>query len=139
MQGLFRDRFVGVVRAGHALARGALTPARYATARHVATARRGRRTSPVDEALGRLGLARDVVTTVGGFATAVALARRSDLVATVPERHTGNLRDGLHTFPLPVAVPEIAVAMLWHPRLHADPAHRWLRGCVRDACAADVS
>jgi hypothetical protein len=24
--------------------------------------------------------------------------------------------------------------MLWHPRLDADPAHRWLRGCVRDAC-----
>jgi DNA-binding transcriptional LysR family regulator len=33
-------------------------------------------------------------------------------------------------------MPGITVSMLWHPRLDADPAHRWLRGCVRDACAA---
>jgi len=26
--------------------------------------------------------------------------------------------------------------LLWHPRLDADPAHRWLRGLVLDACAA---
>jgi DNA-binding transcriptional LysR family regulator len=28
------------------------------------------------------------------------------------------------------------VSMLWHPRLDADPAHRWLRSRVRDVCAA---
>ncbi|MGH6753801.1 MAG: LysR family transcriptional regulator, partial [Bradyrhizobium sp.] len=39
------------------------------------------------------------------------------------------------SFPLPMPVPEITVSLLWHPRLDADPAHRWLRGCVRDACA----
>jgi len=27
------------------------------------------------------------------------------------------------------------VSLLWHPRLDGDPAHRWLRGCVRAACA----
>ena len=37
---------------------------------------------------------------------------------------SGNLRVGLHGFPLPVTVPEIAVSLLWHPRLDADPAHR---------------
>jgi DNA-binding transcriptional LysR family regulator len=42
----------------------------------------------------------------------------------------------MHSFALPVATPEIAVSLLWHPRLDADPAHRWLRDCVRDACAA---
>jgi hypothetical protein len=25
--------------------------------------------------------------------------------------------------------------MLWHPRLDADPAHKWLRGHVRAVCA----
>ena len=30
----------------------------------------------------------EIVTIVGGFATALALARASDLIATVPERHT---------------------------------------------------
>ena len=40
------------------------------------------------------------------------------------------------SFALPVATPEVTVSMLWHPRLEADPAHRWLRGIVRDVCAA---
>lgn len=137
-QALFRDRFVGVVRAGHTLARGRMTPARYAGGRHIGVTRRGRDTGPIDDALAPLGLARQVVAIVGGFATALALARSSDLIATVPERHTAALRTGMHAFPLPFATPEITVSMLWHPRLSADPGHRWLRGCVRDACAAEV-
>jgi DNA-binding transcriptional LysR family regulator len=81
------------------------------------------------------GLERKVVTIVEGFSAALALARGSDLIASVPERHTGNLRAGMHSFALPVSMPEITVSLLWHPRLDADPAHRWLRGCVRDVCA----
>lgn len=135
-QALFRDRFVGVVRRGHTLARGRITPARYAAGRHVLVSRRDLDTGPVDEALDPLGLKREIVAFVGGFAAALALARASDLIATVPERHTGNLRTGMHSFRLPFAVPEITVSLLWHPRLDADPAHRWLRDCVRAACAA---
>jgi DNA-binding transcriptional LysR family regulator len=48
------------------------------------------------------------------------------------ERHTGNLRPGMFSFPLPVLLPEIMVSLLWHPRLDAEPAHRWLRECVRE-------
>jgi hypothetical protein len=36
-----------------------------------------------------LGLEREIVTIGGGFSTALALARASDLIASVPERHTG--------------------------------------------------
>jgi DNA-binding transcriptional LysR family regulator len=43
----------------------------------------------------------------------------------------------MHSFPLPVSVPEITVSLLWHPRMDADPAHQWLRRCVREACLAD--
>jgi DNA-binding transcriptional LysR family regulator len=32
-------------------------------------------------------------------------------------------------------MPEVTISLLWHPRLDADPAHRWLRGCIRDVCA----
>jgi DNA-binding transcriptional LysR family regulator len=81
-----------------------------------------------------LGLKREVVAIVGGFSTALATARSSDLIASVPERHTGNLRAGMHSFPLPVSMPEMTISLLWHPRLDADPAHRWLRQCVREAC-----
>jgi DNA-binding transcriptional LysR family regulator len=136
VQALFRDRFIGVVRPGHPLSRGKVTAARYAGGQHINVSRRGRIEGPVDAALATAGLAREVVTIVGDFASALALARSTDLIATVPERHTGNLRTGLASFALPVAVPEIAVSLLWHPRQDADPAHRWLRACVREVCTA---
>jgi DNA-binding transcriptional LysR family regulator len=134
-QALFRDRFVGVVRRGHPLSRGKVTPARYAAGRHVLVSRRGLDRGPIDDALDALGLERQIAATVGGFSSALALARATDLIASVPERHTGILRAGMHSFDLPVTLPEITVSLLWHPRLDADAAHRWLRGCVREVCA----
>ena len=136
VQALFRDRFVGVVRIGHPLSQGEVTPSRYAAGGHIYVSRQGMGKGPIDDALSALGLERKIVTIVGGFSTALALARASDLIASVPERHTGNLRTGMHSFPIPVTTPEITVSLLWHPRLDADPAHRWLRGHVRDVCAA---
>jgi DNA-binding transcriptional LysR family regulator len=133
---LFRDRFIGVVRLGHPLCEREMTPSRYAAGRHITVSRRGLDKGPIDEALNALGLERQIATIVSGFSTALALARVSDLIASVPERHTGALRQGMHSFPLPVPTQEITVSLLWHPRMEADPAHRWLRGCVRDACAA---
>jgi DNA-binding transcriptional LysR family regulator len=133
---LFRDRFIGVVRMGHALSQGEITPSRYARGRHICVSRRGLDKGPIDEALKPFGLEREIVTIVGGFSTALALARASDLIASVPERQTGNLRAGMHSFPLPLPAPEVTISLLWHPRLDADPAHRWLRGLVLDTCAA---
>lgn len=135
VQALFRDRFIGVVRREHPLSKGKITPSRYAAGRHIRVSRRDLDKGPIDEALQMFGLEREIVTIVGGFATALALARASDLIATVPERQTGILRTGMHSFPLPVATPEITISLIWHPRMGADPAHRWLRECVRDICA----
>ncbi|WP_426204519.1 LysR family transcriptional regulator [Pseudomonas sp. TWP3-1] len=132
---LFRDRFIGVVREGHALSAVKLSAKRYAAGGHVLVSRRGRNSGPIDEALQALGLTRDIVTTVSGFSAALALVRDSDLIASVPERHTANLRAGVHSFNLPPLLPDINVSMLWHPRMDADPAHRWLRNLVREICA----
>ncbi|WP_283180594.1 LysR family transcriptional regulator [Pseudomonas svalbardensis] len=134
-QGLFRDRFIGVVRMGHPLSEGEITPALYAAGSHISVSRRGLDKGPIDEALELLGLERQIATIVAGFSTALALARATDLIASVPERHTASLRTGMHSFALPLSLPAFTVAMLWHPRLDADPVHRWLRGCLRDVCA----
>ncbi len=138
VQALFRDRLIGVVRDGHPMIKSKrkITPALYASGRHIAVSLRGLAKGPIDDALTEFGLERDIATIVGGFSTALALARGSDLIASVPERHTGNLRTGMHSFALPVATPEFTVSLLWHPRMQADPAHRWLRGLVIDTCAA---
>lgn len=131
---LFQDRFIGVVRTGHTLSKGRITPSRYAKGRHISISRRGVDKGLIDEALKALELERDIATIVGSFSTALTLARASDLIATVPERQTGKLRAGMHSFRLPVPSPDLTVSLLWHPRLDADPAHRWLRGLVLDTC-----
>lgn len=135
-QALFRDRFIGVLRRGHPLSEGEISLQRYAAAGHIGVSRRGLDKGPVDEVLAVVQLQRQIVTLVAGFPTALALARVTDLIATVPERDTENLRADLHSFELPFSLPTFAVAMLWHPRMDADPAHRWLRGCVREVCGA---
>ena len=132
---LFEDRWVAVVRNGHPLARGKMTANRYAEAGHVLVERRGLRSESVAEAVRVAGLEQRVVTVVSGFATALALVRDTEIVATVPERHTAGLRGGLRSLPLPFAVPGFTVSMIWHPRMDGDLAHRWLRSCVRKVCA----
>jgi DNA-binding transcriptional LysR family regulator len=139
-QALFHDRVVGVVRAGHPLAGAPMTVEAYAAGRHIiihhpGVDNRSQDLARVDDALAPLGLKRNIVTVVGGFSEALALARASDLIATVPERYTGNLRDGMASFALPFVMDGITISLLWHPRMDADPAHRWLRGIVRDICA----
>ena len=131
---LFADRWVAVVREKHLLTQGRLTVRRYAAVDHVHVLRRGLRSEELDDALRVAGLERRTLVIVSGFATALALARETDLVATVPERHTESLRSGLRTFVLPFAIASFTVSMLWHPRMDGDLAHRWLRALVRNVC-----
>lgn len=132
---LFRDRYIGAVRQGHPLTQSPITPALYAAGRHICVSRRSLDKDLIDEALEPLGLAREIVVTIaGGFSTALTLAKYSDLIASVPERHTANLRTSMQSFPLPFPAPEFTVSMLWHPRQDADLAHQWLRECVRQVC-----
>ena len=133
-QALFRDRLVGVVREGHPLSRGPLSAARFAQGQHVYVSRRGQDRGQIDDALEAQGLVRQVSIVVAGFNTAIALARDTDLIASVPERYISVPPRGLHCFELPVTLPPFTVAMLWHPRQDADLAHRWLRTCLREVC-----
>lgn len=145
VQALFRDRFVGVVREGHPLLEaGAVTPERYAACEHVVVSRRGDADGPVDQALAALGLKRSVLAVVAGFSAALAIARESDLVALVTasfhnvanesQPEAGGRRT--RAFELPVRTEPITVSQIWHPRLEADPAHRWLRALVLTLCRA---
>lgn len=139
-QALFRDQLVGVVREGHPIDQGGVTRSWYTEAEHVVVSRSGAESAAVDLPFLPGNLKRRVVTVVSGFSAALALARASDLVATVPDRHTANLRQGMTSLSLPMPTTEFTVSMLWHPRMDADPAHRWLRACVREVCgAAEVS
>ncbi|WP_347268498.1 LysR family transcriptional regulator [Paracoccus sp. (in: a-proteobacteria)] len=131
---LFPDRWIGMVRADHPLSHGPVSLERYAEASHVLVQRRGLHANEIDEALRAVGLQRRIVTVVSGFSTALALARATDLIASVPALHTAGMRGGLHSFDLPFTIAPFTVSMLWHPRMDGDQAHRWLRSCLRRVC-----
>ncbi|KLU20299.1 LysR family transcriptional regulator [Caballeronia mineralivorans PML1(12)] len=137
---LFRDRFVGICRAGHPLLTR-VTAKRYASYQHVVVSRKRQFSGPVDDALGQLGLRRTIAMVVLTYANAMQIARHSDLLGLVPHSCLGSALLGGHAgsagvqlFELPVRTPEIKVSAIWHPRLHADPAHRWLRDTIFAIC-----
>ncbi|MGW5101077.1 LysR family transcriptional regulator [Streptomyces sp. NPDC004100] len=131
---LHEDRMLGVVRAGHPLLEGELTPERFATeSGHLSVSRRGRLRGPIDDELAALGLERHVVGSVGTYPASLFVLRESDLIGLVSEGARALAEAlGLVVFPVPLPLPPLPVGIAWHPRHDADPAHAWLRGCVRD-------
>jgi DNA-binding transcriptional LysR family regulator len=136
-QVLFKDRLIGVISGSHPLAGKKIGVKDYCRGRHVIVSRSGLDEHAVEAKFLPAGLSRQIASSVGGFATALAVARNSDLIATVPELHTASLREGLFSFPLPLRTTGFAVSMVWHPRLDADPVHRWLRACIRAVCTPE--
>lgn len=131
-------RHVIAVRRGHPLTRvKTVTAARYAAAEHITVSRRGRLGNALDDALGKLGLARRVVAAAPTEAAAFAFARGSDLVVTVPEATARPAAD-LDLLPLPLEVPPAPVYLLWHQRYDTDRAHGWLRDLARTALAGSA-
>jgi DNA-binding transcriptional LysR family regulator len=137
VESLYEDRMVGVVRAGHPLLEGELTPERFALeADHLTVSRRGKLHGPVDEALAGLGLARRVVGSVGTFPASLFVVRATDLAGLISSWSVPLARAlGLTTFDVPLRLPPVQVGLAWHPRHDADPAHGWLRGAVREILA----
>ncbi len=134
-QALFEDRFVGVARKGHPLLDGGpVTAERYAACDHVVSSRRGSFTGPVDEALVEMGLSRRIKLMVASYPAVLAVAAASDLVGLVPRSYCdADVTGRALMFELPVVTPRFTIAQTWHPRMDADPGHRWLRALIFDA------
>jgi len=133
---LYRERMVGIVRADSPLGRHRRpTLAQLCQYPHVSASRRGRARGPLDDALHAAGLHRHVAAVVPTSAVAVLLVVSSQYVGLVPQRlaeHYGQAL-GIRWFPIPAALPEIEIRLLWHARLDADPAQRWLRDTIHHA------
>ena len=132
---LFHHRYVCLCRKGHPLTEQPMTRESFCEFGHVRIIAASTGHGEIDTHMQRAGLQRDIRLEVPHFVAVGHILQNTDLIATVPERHTSKLRSGLHSFALPFEMPPISVSMLWHPRMDADPAHRWLRHCVREVCA----
>ncbi|GII61019.1 LysR family transcriptional regulator [Sphaerisporangium krabiense] len=133
---LYRERMVGVVRADSPLGRHRRpTLAQLCRYPHVSASRRGRARGPLDDALEAAGLRRHVAAVVPTFAVAALLVASTPYIGLVPQRLAEQYGQalGVRWFPVPADLPEVDVRLLWHARLDADPAQRWLRDTIRDA------
>lgn len=135
-QVLFRTPFVGVVRAGHPLAKKKINLAHFTAWPHISASRRGHDSGPIDDALEARGMERQVRLVAPGFQSAMMMAASSDMIAAAPEKFARWAMQhlDLHVFALPLETPQVEVSQNWHPRRHADPVHKWLRGLVRELC-----
>lgn len=142
-QTLYREPMVGVVRAGHPML-PVLSQVQsnfpapdihaFASFPHVAVSRRGTPRGPVDHALAERMLTRTITLVVPHANAALIAAAATDLIAVVGlslARHTKALGLSIEIFELPVPVSDVPISLAWHPRLDADPEHRWLREHLR--------
>ncbi|WP_105508645.1 LysR family transcriptional regulator [Paraburkholderia sp. BL21I4N1] len=131
---LFAERYVLVGRAGHPRLKRRPTLAQFCKLEQVIVSPDGGGFFGVtDESLARIGLTRRVVLSVPHFLFMVSALASTDLVGMVPARLVRE-NSALRMVEPPVEVPGYEMAMLWHERVHRDPAHRWLR----DTIAASV-
>jgi DNA-binding transcriptional LysR family regulator len=129
---LFSQRYVCLFRQGHPLDRATFSIADFQAAEHLVVESAGTGHGQVDDLIRRAGIQRTVRLTVPHFVGVGHLLQRTDLVATVTERlaHSLGAPFALTTRPHPVDLPEVAINVFWHTRVHRSPADQWLRGVV---------
>lgn len=131
---LFRQRYVCLFRRGHPLDRRRLTLDGFQSAEHLVIVSAGTSHGKVDDLIRRAGVERTVRLTIPHFVSVGHILRRTDLVATVTERLADGLLEpfDLTSRPHPIALPEVAINVFWHAKVHRSPLHQWLRGVVID-------
>ena len=136
---LFQQRYVCLFRKGHALDRKRLSLADFKSAEHLIIVSAGTGHGKVDELIRRAGVDRSARLTIPHYVSVGHLLRRSDMLATVTERLAESLVEpfDLTYRPHPVDLPEIAINVFWHAKVHRSPAHQWLRGVVFDLFGED--
>jgi DNA-binding transcriptional LysR family regulator len=131
---LRQETFACIARKGHPVIKSRLTLEDFVSVGHVLVAPSGRPGSVIDTALSDQGLGRRVVLRTPHFSIAPLVVARSDLIATLPRAVATAFAEvlPLRVYPPPLDAPGFPVHMVWHPRTHEQPPHRWMRQVLMD-------
>jgi DNA-binding transcriptional LysR family regulator len=133
-QKVISERFVCVVREDHPAVGKRLTLETFLDLPHALVTPRGDLRGIVDTALAKLGRRRRIAIDVPHFLVAPFFVERTDLVLTVAERVARALSSSIRLKILPppseLNLPGFDIALYWHERHRADPAHVWLRSLI---------
>ena len=129
---LFEQSYVCLMRRGHKLDKKRITLAEFRAVEHLVVVAAGTGHGKVDDLLRRRGIVRSVRLTVPHFVSVGHILQHSDLVATVPQRLADRLIEPFKLVQVahPAKLPQVAINMFWHAKVHRAPANQWLRGIV---------
>ena len=132
---LFLQRYVCLFSGTHPLARKRSVSLKdFSAADHVLVQAAGTGHGKADDVMAAQGIQRRIRLRVPHFVAIGHILRSSEMIATVPERLAQSIAEpfGLVWRPHPVPLPQIAINLFWHAKVHRDPGNQWLRGLLFD-------
>ena len=132
---LFMQRYVCIFSSAHPLARKRSVSLKdFSAADHVLVQAAGTGHGKADDVMAAQGIQRRIRLKVPHFVAIGHILRSSGMIATVPERLAQSIAEpfGLVWRPHPVPLPQIAINLFWHAKVHRDPGNQWLRGLLFD-------
>jgi len=125
---LFADELVCLMSDEHPVTQDVLTLEHLQAYPHARVAMLHGQQMLVDSTLAELGVHPRHAVTVPYFSTLITALTSTTLIAVIPKRYAlRHLEANLRMARAPAVFGSLDYAMLWHPRLTNDPAHRWLR------------
>ncbi|CAD7054307.1 LysR family transcriptional regulator [Pseudorhizobium endolithicum] len=136
---LFEDELVTAQRIGHPRGSGPLSLDEFCSLDHLLISTHGDMFSGViDRVLAEQGRSRRVAVSVQSYALAPLVVAATDCLCTLPRPLLERFTHSLALFVPPVDLGKFALKYFWHPKMAADPAHRWLRSIVAEAALGSV-
>jgi DNA-binding transcriptional LysR family regulator len=135
-QKLMEDRFVGIVDAQHPL-EGPVSLEQLLAYPHVATQFPGSPWTVEDIGMSGLSQRHPPRVRVASFLALGGLVAGTRSIGVIPGQlaRLAMAQAQLRMIDLPDDFSTIVIRLLWHARHNQDPAHRWLRTLVAEACA----
>jgi DNA-binding transcriptional LysR family regulator len=134
---LYQQELRVVVARGHPRIQGALSADQFLDERHIhykPLAGHSTIERQVDEAFAARGRTRRIGVIVPSALSSAPIVAASTHIATLTRavaEHAARA-DALQVLDPPFQLGGVRVAMFWHERTHASPAHVWLRQVIRD-------
>lgn len=132
---LFEEHYACILREDHPHATADMDLDTFCSLEHaIVSLRGGGFHRATDQALAKLGRSRQVKVSVPSFVMLLDIIRTSDLMALVPSRLLEGTAGLVRLVP-PLEVKGFTKTLVWHPRTHEDPGHRWVRELLAKSCA----
>lgn len=129
-QKIFEDKLVLAHRKNHPRGTAPLSLSSYRSLLHVKTNAPEEKHDYIEQALKSLGEKRGISLHLSHVSMIPEVLRKSDYVATLPQKFVRAYMPDIEFFLLPFATEPLDTVMAWHPKFNFDPANIWLRNHI---------